>query len=124
VTARHARGGAAQRRGLAAERAAVAALQADGWNVLGQRLRTPAGEIDLVARRGDLIAFIEVKCRPTLNQAAFALGARQSRRLLLAAECLLAARPDWQSSALRFDVLLVDAAGRVRRITDALRAEL
>ncbi len=116
-------GARSHRRGLAAEAAARRALEAQGWEVLGERLRTAAGEVDMVVRHGGLIAFVEVKARPTLLEAAHALSPRQSRRLLLAAEILLAAHPDWAASELRFDVLLVDAAGQVRRIVDALRAD-
>ncbi len=119
---RRERGGRAQLRGLAAEQAACAALLADGWSILGQRLRTAAGEIDIVARRGDLLVFAEVKARATLADAAYALSLRQRRRLLLAAEILMGDNPDWAASGLRFDVLLVDAAGRVRRVADAFRA--
>jgi putative endonuclease len=122
--ARVARGARAHRRGCDAEQAACAALVADGWTVLGTRLRTPVGEIDLVARRADLLAFIEVKARPSLTEAAWALTARQRQRLLLAAEALLAANPAWQAASMRFDVMLVDAAGKVRRVADAFRAEV
>lgn len=118
---RQVRGAAAQARGLDAEAAACAALAVEGWQVLARRARTPAGEIDLVAARGDLTAFIEVKARPTLAEAAVALGPRQRARLLAAAEALLAEHPDWGRGGVRFDVLLVDAAGRVRRIADAFR---
>jgi putative endonuclease len=101
----------------------VAALRGDGWTVLGQRLRTPAGEIDIVSDRAGLLAIVEVKRRATLAEAAFALSARQQARLMAAAEILLAAHPDWGHAGVRFDVMLVDAAGRVRRIADAFRAE-
>lgn len=120
---RRARGTQAQRRGLDAEQVACRALEADGWTILGQRLRTQAGEVDVVARRGDLIALIEVKARPSLSEAAYALSPRQRRRLLLAAEILLAANPAWSAGAVRFDVILVDRAGQARRIADAFRAE-
>ncbi len=120
---RQRRGGAAQRLGIQAERAACAVLEADGWTILGQRLRTPAGEIDIAARRGGLLAFIEVKARPTLAEAAYAVSPRQRRRLLLAAEILLGSHPDWCGGDVRFDVILVDAAGRVRRVADALRTD-
>lgn len=120
-TARERRGARAHRRGIAAEEAACAALRADGWTILGQRLRTAAGEIDIVARRGDLLVFAEVKARPTLADAAFALSGRQRARLLLAGEILLADNREWAGAALRFDVLLVDPHGRVRRIADAFR---
>ncbi len=123
VTARPARGRTAQRLGVAAEDAASAALERDGWTVLARRLRTAAGEIDLVAERDGLLAFVEVKARPTLSGAATALGARQRMRLLAAAEIALAANPAWGRAGVRFDVLVVDAAGQVRRIADAFRAE-
>ena len=119
---RAARGGASQRSGVAAEAAAEAALVRDGWLILARRLRTAAGEIDLVADRAGLLAFIEVKQRPTLAGAAVALGVRQQARLLAAAEIVLAEHPEWGSAGVRFDVLLVDAAGQVRRIADAFRA--
>jgi putative endonuclease len=110
-------------RGMAAEDAACRALEAEGWRVLGRRLRTPAGEIDVVAERDGLCAFVEVKQRGTLSDAAAALGPRQQARLLNAAEILLGAHPDWGAEGARFDVVLVDRAGHVRRVTDAFRAE-
>ena len=123
MTARPARGRSAQRLGVDAERVACDALETEGWTVRATRLRTPAGEIDLVAERDGLLAFVEVKARPTLAAAAAALGPRQRARLLAAAEIVLAEHPDWGRAGVRFDVLLVDAESRVRRIADAFRAE-
>ena len=120
---RPARGRAAQRLGVSAEDAASDTLQRDGWTVLARRLLTKAGEIDLVAERDGLLAFVEVKARPTLAGAAWSLGARQRGRLLAAAEIALAEHPEWGRAGVRFDVLLVDAAGAVRRIEDAFRIE-
>ncbi|GAC1341191.1 MAG: YraN family protein [Acetobacteraceae bacterium] len=120
---RRGRGLRAQRLGVAAEAAASAAVQSDGWTILAQRLRTPAGEIDLVAQRDGLLAFIEVKARPDLAGAATALGLRQRARLIAAAEVALAANPGWGENGVRFDVVLVDRFGRVRRIVDAFRVE-
>ncbi|MBV9783843.1 MAG: YraN family protein [Acidisphaera sp.] len=108
---------------MTAEDAACAALRAEGWDVLGRRLRTQAGEIDIVAERNGLLAFLEVKARPTLADAVQALSLRQRRRLLAAAELLLAEHPEWGREGVRFDVLVVDAAGAVRRIADAFRQE-
>lgn len=118
-----ARGRAAHRLGVTAEAACCAALQSDGWTVLARRLRTAAGEIDLVAERDGLLAFVEVKARPTLATAAIALGPRQRARLLAAAEIALAEHPQWGRAGVRFDVLLVDATGCVRRIANAFRVE-
>ncbi len=120
---RQARGAAAHARGMAAEAAACAALEAEGWTVLARRLRTPAGEIDLAAERHGLLALVEVKARPSLADAAFALGPRQQARLLAAASVVVSEHPEWGSAGIRFDVMLVDAAGRVRRIADAFRLE-
>ncbi|CAH2604285.1 conserved protein of unknown function [Rhodovastum atsumiense] len=113
----------AQARGVDAESAACAALLDEGWALLGRRLRTIAGEIDIVAEKDGLVAFVEVKSRPTLAGAAGALGPRQRERLLAAGEWLLAANPGWGLAGARFDVLVVDATGRVRRIADAFRRE-
>ncbi len=110
-------------KGAAAEDLACAALTADGFTILARRARTPEGEIDIVAATPGLLVFVEVKQRPTLGLAAAALGPRQRARLLAAAECLLATHPDWAREAMRFDVLLVDAAGRVRRVADAFGVE-
>ena len=99
------------------------ALEAQGWTILGRRVRTGAGEIDLVATLGGLLVFAEVKSRPVLSEAAAALTARQRARLIAAADLLLHAHPDWGAAGVRFDVIVVDAAGRVRRIADAFRDE-
>lgn len=101
----------------------AAVLAAEGWQVHGWRLRTPAGEIDLACERDGLLALVEVKSRATLAAAAAALSARQKGRLLAAAEFLLAAHPEWGRAGVRFDLLAVDAAGGMRRIADAFRLE-
>lgn len=119
--ARHRRGARADVAGRAAEHAAAAALAAGGWTVLACRVRTPAGELDLVAEREGLLAFVEVKARPSLAEAAHALGPRQRARLTAAAECWLAENPGHGAAGIRFDVLLVAADGTVRRIADAFR---
>ncbi|WP_236552588.1 YraN family protein [Belnapia sp. F-4-1] len=102
---------------------AEAALGAEGWVVLARRVRTAAGEIDLVAEREGVLVFIEVKARPSLAEAAGALGRRQRERLLRAGECWLAANPERGEAGVRFDLLLVAVDGTVRRIADAFRLE-
>ena len=123
MSTRSERGTRAQGRGVDAEALACAALERDGWTVLARRLRTDAGEVDVVAERDGLLTIVEVKARPTLAEAAAALSPRQRARLLAAAEQLLAEHPHWGARGVRFDVLLVDAAGAVRRIVDAFRLE-
>ena len=117
------RGRTAHARGVAAETAACAALEREGWTIRGRRLRTEAGEIDLIAERDGVCAFVEVKARPTLADAAIAVTARQQARLLAAAEILLAEHPEWANGGSRFDLIVVDASGAIRRIADAFRIE-
>lgn len=117
------RGRRSQQRGVDTEAAAEAALLRDGWAVLARRLRTAAGEIDLVAERDGLLAFVEVKARPRLADAAEAVTPRQRARLLAAAEIALAENPGWGAAGVRFDLIVVDATGQVRRIVDAFRDE-
>ncbi|MBR0651535.1 YraN family protein [Roseomonas terrae] len=120
-TRRLIRGRRAEAAGRDAEGIAAAALRREDWAVLAQRARTPAGEIDLVAERDGLLAFIEVKARPSLSEAAFALGPRQRARLIAAAECWLAVHPGHGAAGMRFDVVIVAADGTARRIADAFR---
>lgn len=122
TTRRLLRGRRADARGRQAEDAAAEALGRAGWVVLARRARTPAGEIDLVAEKEGLLAFVEVKARPSLGEAAYALGARQRQRLLLAAEAWLGAHPGHGAAGMRFDVVVVAADGTTRRIVDAFRA--
>jgi putative endonuclease len=107
--------------GMEAEERACLALAAEGWHILGRRMRTKSGEIDAVAEKDGLVAFVEVKSRRTLAAAAEALRPRQQARLLAAAEILLAAHPAWGEGGVRFDVMLVDPQQRIRRIKDAIR---
>lgn len=121
--ARRHRGQAAYARGVAAEEAACAALVADGWTILARRLRTKAGEVDAVAEKAGILAVVEVKSRPTLAEAAIALTVRQQARLIGACEIILGDHPDWGANGVRFDILVVNPAGLVRRIADAFRSD-
>lgn len=76
---------AAFRTGISAESRAAAYLMAKGYRILAKRYRTPHGEIDIVARRRNLIAFVEVKARASLDDAAFAVTPRQQQRIIDAA---------------------------------------
>jgi len=115
------RGIVAHARGVVAEGQVAQALMAEGWQVLGQRVRTPVGELDLIAERGALLVFIEVKQRASLAEAAYALSLRQIARLCAAAEAWMAENPGHGEAGVRFDVLLRDEAGGMRRIVDAFR---
>jgi putative endonuclease len=115
------RGQAAYANGLAAEDAACAALINDGWTIHARRLRTKAGEVDAVAEKAGVLSIIEIKSRPSLAEAAIALTARQQSRLAASCEIILAEHPEWGSGGVRFDVVVVNPAGQMRRIADAFR---
>jgi putative endonuclease len=123
LSLRRRKGSLAHALGISAEAAACLALERDGWRVHARRLRTKAGEIDALAEKDGVLAVIEVKARPTLPVAAAALSIRQRSRLIAATEIVMAEHPEWGRAGVRFDVLLVDAAGQVRRIADAFRVE-
>lgn len=118
---RAARGARAYRAGHEGEEAAVAALVAEGWTILARRVRTPAGELDIVAANASTLAFVEVKARPSFREAAFSLSGAQQRRLYEAGGSWLAANPQHARDETRFDVILVAADGAVKRIRDAIR---
>jgi putative endonuclease len=78
----------AERGGRRAEAVAALWLQLKGWSVLARRVRTPVGEVDLIARRGRTVAFIEVKARATAAEAALSLDQSRLRRVAAAANAL------------------------------------
>lgn len=98
---------AAFRAGLAAESMAAALLIAKGYRILARRFRTPHGEIDLVARRRNLLAFIEVKARGSLDDAAHAVTPHQQQRIIAAAQAWMMAHPEHDGFDMRFDVILI-----------------
>ncbi|MCR4266106.1 YraN family protein [Nitratireductor sp. ZSWI3] len=97
----------AYRRGHRGEWLAAVALMAKGYRILARRHRTKLGEIDLIARRGDLVAIVEVKARPSLEQAMEAVGYEAQRRIERAADLWLARQPDHARLSLRFDLVAV-----------------
>jgi putative endonuclease len=98
---------AAFRTGLSAEARAAAFLMAKGYRILARRFRTPHGEIDIVARKRNLLAFIEVKARASLDEAAYAVTPRQQARIIAAAQGWLMAHPEHAEFELRFDAMLI-----------------
>ena len=98
---------AAFKTGLSAETRAAAFLMAKGYRILAKRFKTPYGEIDIVARKRNLIAFIEVKARARLDDAAYAVTPRQQARIIDAAQAWLMAHPEHAEFELRFDAVLI-----------------
>jgi len=97
----------AYRRGHASERLAALALLVKGYRILARRYRTKLGEIDLIARRGDLVLIVEVKARPTLAEAMDAIARESEYRIEGAADLWLVRQPDHDRLSLRFDMVAI-----------------
>jgi len=98
---------AAFERGLSAESRAAMLMVAKGYRIVARRWRSPVGEIDIVARRRNLLVFVEVKARDREDDAAEAVTLRQQQRLIAAAEAWLSRNPADVARHIRFDVILV-----------------
>lgn len=104
---------AAEKRGRGAESLACWWLRLKGWRIVARRARCPGGEVDIVARRGRTLAFVEVKARATDEAAGYALDRYRLRRVAVAAE-LLAPRYGIGCDTVRIDALLI-VPGRLPR---------
>jgi putative endonuclease len=93
--------------GHTAELRAVWRLRLGGWTILARRFRTGLGEVDIVARRGKVLAFVEVKARGDETRAVEALSGRQFGRASRAASLFLAHHPRHADCSVRFDAVLV-----------------
>ena len=108
----------AEQRGRRGELLAALYLRCKGWRILGRRLRTPRGEVDMVARRGRMVAFVEVKWRCTADEVDRAIDAWRLRRVVAAAEAL-APRFVRFGDSMRIDVLLLAPRRWPRHIVNA-----
>lgn len=109
---------AAESRGREGERRAAWWLWLRGWRILDRRVRTPAGEVDLVVRKGNLVAFVEVKTRATHAELDFAIDERRLARVAAAAEYLM---PHYAGPGddIRVDVILIAPRTLPRHIENA-----
>lgn len=112
----------AELRGRQAEDAVAAWYQAKGFAILARRLKTGAGELDLIVADAATIAFVEVKARPHARSAIESVTLRQQSRLAGAAAVALARNPAWHRDQTRFDVVLV-VNGAITPLPDAFRAD-
>jgi putative endonuclease len=108
--------------GKAAEESVMRAYTALGHRLLSRRWRGPSGEIDLIFEKAGEIVFVEVKSSRSFAQAAAHLTRRQIGRLLASAEAALGQFARGSLTPMRFDVALVDGAGRIDVIPNALQA--
>jgi len=111
----------ARRAGLRAETVAAWWLRLKGYRVTDRNLRTPLGEIDIVARRWRTVAVVEVKQRPDTATASTAVSQHQQKRLVNAARGLSSARPALAALTIRFDEILVTPRRFPLHICDAWR---
>ncbi len=109
--------------GLAAERLCRIALRLKFYRILASRYKTPVGEIDILAARGNTLVAVEVKARATRDAAVEALSSRQQARIARALEYFVSKTPRFQSADLRFDAMLVQPGRWPSHIVNAWREE-
>jgi len=97
----------AQFRGRMAEYIATLYLRMKFFSILKKNFKTPVGEIDIIAKRADLLIFVEVKMRSSKHGMAEALEAVNQRRIIRAAKYFLARNPQMADKNLRFDVIFL-----------------
>lgn len=107
------------RRGHVSEYLAALYLLAKGYRIRAIRYRTRAGEIDIIARRGDLVVCVEVKARRDVDSAVFAVTGTAQRRIRAASEIWLARQPDAHRLSLRYDIVAVRPWRLPRHFVDA-----
>jgi len=97
------------RKGAQGEDAAASYLESKGWSVLARNFRTRAGEIDIIARRGNQVAFVEVKSWQSVprEDLSRSIGPRKRARIARAARLFLCRRPDLAEAHLRFDIVFL-----------------
>lgn len=108
----------AEREGRKGEWRAATWLKLKGWRVLGERVKTPRGEIDLIVKRGGVVAFVEVKWRQRAQDLDHAIDEYRLRRVAAAAECV---PHEYASDGedVRIDVILLAPGGLPRHIVNA-----
>lgn len=109
-------------RGHWAERVAVVWLMVHGYRILARRYRAPFGEIDVIARRGRRLAFVEVKLRPTLHAAEWSLTPMQAERIGRAAEHFMRRHARYRDCEMGMDLIVVGRASLPRCLRNAFHA--
>lgn len=108
----------AEKSGREGERRAAFWLRAKGWSILAERVKTPRGEIDLVAKRGGVVAFVEVKWRRKPADLDTAIDERRLARVAAAVECV-AHEYATEGEDIRVDVILLAPGALPRHIANA-----
>ena len=110
----------AERRGRRAEWLAMTWLALKGFQIIDRRFKAAGGEIDIAARRRQLLVFAEVKARSSVEEAILAVSPKNKRRVEAAGRAFLVQRPHLAKYGLRYDIIAVTGL-RVRHIADAWR---
>ncbi len=113
----------AHRWGLRAEWLAAAFLAMKGYRILARKFVVAGGEIDLVAARGDVVAFVEVKARPSFDEALIAIDAVKRRRIGRAARVWVTRNPYAMQATLRGDAVLIAPMRWPRHVQAAFELE-
>jgi len=108
--------------GLNAETLAAWYLRLTGWRVLKHRYKTGAGEIDLIVKRGKIVAFVEVKARKTRLAALEAVTPASQKRIARAAKIFVARHPKAGFYTLRFDIVIIRPWALPERVVNAFEA--
>lgn len=106
-------------RGHLSEYYAAAYLLCKGYRIKAMRFRTKSGEVDIVARKGDLVAFVEVKARRITGDAIFAVDPSTQRRIRNASLAWIARQPDAAMLTYRYDIVAVTPWSRPQHFIDA-----
>lgn len=97
----------AEKHGHRAEWLAAWALRIKGWRICARRFKTKGGEVDIIARKRDLVIMVEVKARPTLLEAMDAVSVTTQRRIESAGDNWLSRQPDFGKLSIRYDLVAV-----------------
>ncbi len=111
------------KKGLIAEEIAAWLLRFKGYRIVARRYKTPVGEIDLIARKGTVIVFVEVKARQNLTVALGAVTPAMQRRITRAAQWFVANYPACTGHDMRFDLLALAPPFFVRHLDNAWQAD-
>ena len=114
------------RAGREGEAAAAALLEAEGWAILARNFRWPGGEVDIVAAREGILAFVEVKSWSGLGSEALgeAIGPAKRRRIVETSKIFLARHREYSSWHVRYDVILVRDGRALERYEAAFTGDL
>ncbi|MGB7244247.1 MAG: YraN family protein [Sulfitobacter sp.] len=119
ATQKSKKGAQAYHAGLAAEASVTRDYSDRGYTVAAQRWRGLSGEIDLIVRHQNAVVFVEIKHSRNFERAIASLGKPQMQRIYAAAEEFIGSEPDGALTNVRFDVALVDGAGRIKILENA-----